>query len=304
VFRSAPQSAGRSLLPVFVVVPLLLAGSARAVRADGLPPGLDPDTRAALAMMPRYNPPAAYSEDLVITANGKTMTMKRAINGSKMRTEMTAGGKTIEMIELGDADGTTYNIIPDEKRAIKMTSKGMMEQMPKGAGKDEPAEEAETAETESTPPAGYKVEYLGEETVDGRATRKFRMSTADGSALGWFDTTTGAPVRMEGTSDGKLAVMEWKNFQATPPPAAMFEVPKGYEVTDLDAMRAQMKGMPGMGDMMKNMAGGMMGGMGSNLGAQLGGAVGGPLGAMAGGYLGGKVGNDLEKKAAGAGPGR
>jgi hypothetical protein len=292
MFRRLVSSTARRLLPALVLASVL--SPSHGAGAAGLPPGLDPETKAALLKMPPYHPPAAYSEDLVITTGDHTMTMKRYVDGSKMRTDMNGQGQDFSMIELGDAAGTMYNVVPKEKQAIKMTSRGMMEGMPKAAGKPD------TTEAENPPPPGYKVEYLGEETVDGRATKKFRMSTDQGSALGWFDAANGAPVRMEGTSDGKQAVMEWKNFKAAPQPPTVFEVPKGYKVVDMDAMREQMKGMPGMGNMMKNMAGGMaggmMGGMGQNLGAQLGGAVGGPLGAMAGGYLGGRVGSAIGRK--------
>jgi hypothetical protein len=295
--RRVPLAAVGRLPRTLVLAALFF--SSQGARAAGLPPGLDPDTQAALLKMPAYHPPAAYSEDVVITIDGQTsMAMKRFVDGSRIRTDMSAGGEDFSMIELGDADGTMYNVMPNDKQAVKMTMRGAMNQAPKGDVK------ADAPEAESAPPPGYRVEYLGEETVDGRATRKFRMTTDEGPALGWFDTSTGAPVRMEGTSDGKKAVMEWKNFKAASQPAALFEVPKGYEVMDMDAMRAQMEEMGGMGDMMKNMAGGMMGGMGQNLGAQLGGAVGGPLGAMAGSYLGGRVGNALGHQAAGsvAGP--
>jgi len=283
----APHFAAPRLLTSLLLVPLFFASAG--ARADGLPAGLDAESKAALMKMPHYAPPAAYSEDLVITASGQTMTMKRFVNGTKVRTDMNAQGQDFSMIELGDADGTMYNILPKDKRAIKMTARGMMGEMH--------AEASDSTGEETTPP-GYKVEYLGEETLDGRSTKKFRMSTSDGSALGWFDANTGQPVRMEGQSDGKPAVMEWKNFKAAPQPAALFQVPKGYEVVDMDAMRAQMKGMPGMSGMMKNMAGGMMGGMGQTMGTPLGGAIGGPLGAMAGGYLGGQIGNSLGHKAA------
>lgn len=282
-----PRPALRAV-PALVLTASLSAGGS--CPAASLPPGLDPETKAALAEMIPYEPPAAYSEDLVITTDGRTMTMRRAVDGAKMRTDMDMDGQQMTMIELGDADGTTYTIVPSEKRAMKMTSKGVMEQM-HGARQESDAPDAENA-----PPPGYKVEYLGKETVDGREAKKFRMSDDDGSALGWFDAATGAPIRMEGSSDEETAVIEWKNFRAEAPAASMFDVPKGYDVTDMDEIRAQMKGMPGMENMMKGMAGGMMGGMGSNLGAQLGGAAGGPLGMMAGGYLGGRVGSAMEHR--------
>jgi hypothetical protein len=203
------------------------------------------------------------------------------------------------MIELGDEKGTTYLLSPKEKRAMKQTRAATEAMAPKKA--------AAGAEAAVPAAARVKVEDLGDETADGKPCRKLRMTVPEGSTLGWFEKASGAPVRMEGNVNGETTVLEWKNYKVAPQPAALFEVPKGYELTDMDEMMQKMKGMGGMGGMggmMGGMAGGMAQGMGqsmgASMGASLGGALGGPLGAMAGQYLGGKVGGMIGKKAASA----
>ena len=259
---------------------------------------------AKIPGLPHYVPPAAYSEDLVIeTSESKDITMRRSIDGSRMRTEMSVEGQKFTMIELGDEKGTSYILMPDDKRAIKQTREAMRGLVPQGA--------APKAEAAAAPPDA-KVEDLGETTIDGRAARKIRMTTEGGSALGFFDKETGAPLRMESDVEGDKTSMEWKNVKPGPQAASLFEIPKGYEVTDMDAMMAQMKSMGGMSGMSglesmgmgaaKGMAGSMANQfgtqMGAGLGSTLGASLGGPLGAMAGQYLGGMLGGMLAKKTA------
>jgi hypothetical protein len=262
---------------------------------------------------PQWTPPDQYSVDLVMTNEGKSFTMKRFISGGKTRSEMSAEGREMIMLERPEDGGAIYNIMPSEKMAMKMTPGGFAEDAPKEDAKVEKA-------------ADVKIESLGKEQLDGRAALKYRMTADKHTALGWFEESTGAPIRME--AEG--AVIEWKNFKPGPIPAKMFEVPKDYQVTDMDEMMKQMKSMrgaglgagaamsgavpgamsamrPGMGGMgggLSGMAGNYGSQMGSNMGQQFGSGVGaafgGPLGAMAGGYIGGKVGGWLGRKTADA----
>lgn len=264
--------------------------------------------------LPHYQEPAAYSVDLVVRAGGQNLTMKRFIDGNRIRSEMNAEGQDIVMIEMGDEKETTVTLMPGEKRAIKQTRAAMVAVAPEEAAKQEQAAAEEVAEV--------KVDDLGEETLDGRTVKKLRFQMAEGQTLAWFDKTTGAPVKMESEAQGQKSAIEWKNFSPGPQPAKLFDVPKGYEVMDMDEMMAKMKtmqGKPGMGAMMGamgGMGGGMGGGatgmakgyasgmaqnfgstMGGSFGASLGGALGGPLGAIAGQYIGGKIGGMVAKKA-------
>lgn len=284
---------------------LLLASpalSGRAKPASGgltVVPGKVSAAAAGATSLPRYEPPPAYSEDVVITTQGKTIVMQRAVDHTKSRTEMKVEGKGMVIIDPGDEKGTMYMLMPEEKRAIKQSTKAA-----RGAGGEK--DDSEASVGEATQPADAQVEDLGEGTINGIAARKMRMTNKDGVVLAWFEKSTGAPLRMEGDNGGEQAVMEWKNRKVGPQPGTLFEVPKSYELMDMDEMMSQMGGMGrmGMGGMTKGMAGGMAGGMASNLGGSLGGSLGGmlggPLGSMAGHYLGGKVGGMLGKKAVGA----
>jgi hypothetical protein len=268
----------------------------------GAGPGPGITAAGSFAGLPRYVPPASFREDMVVQSEGKTIVMKRAYDGTKIRTEMNVEGKGLVMIELGDEKGSSYILMPDDKRAMKQSRAAMQEQV-ESMGKAGAVED-----TAATPSTDVKVEDLGDDTVNGVTATKVRMTSPEGTALGWFDKTTGAPLRMEGEVDGKKSIVEWKDRKVEPQPAALFEIPKGYEVTDLDEQMAQMRQMSSMAGSMKGMTGGMLGGMaegmgqnmGAGFGSALGGAMGGPLGAMAGQYIGGKVGRMVGHKAAGA----
>ncbi|TMQ59369.1 MAG: hypothetical protein E6K76_04685 [Candidatus Eisenbacteria bacterium] len=257
--------------------------------------------------LPHYVPPPAFREDLVINNDGKSVTMKRFLDHGKIRTEIAAEGHQFIMIEVGDAKGTMYTLMPDEKRAMKQSRQAAEAASAKVKAKPEKLGEAEGNEA----PPDVKAEDLGEEKLDGIVARKLRMAYGkEGDVLGWFDKATGAPLRMESLVEGEKATLEWKNRKVEPQPAELFAVPKGYEVTDMDEMMAKMGTMGamgavgGVGAMAKGMAGGMVQGMGSNLGGSLGsalgGSLGGPLGAMAGQFVGGKIGGMFGKKAANA----
>ena len=259
--------------------------------------------------LPHYVAPEAFREDLVIQNDGKTITMKRFMDHGKSRTEMTSDGQSFVMMEMGDEKGTTYMVMPDEKRAMKQSAQGMAESSKEVADAKKKAKEAKSA-----PPPDIQAEDLGEETIDGHVVKKVRMKYGKDAqeVMGWFDKQTGAPVRMESSVEGKKSVIEWKNRKVEPQAAELFAVPKDYEVTDMDEMMKKMGsmgggGMPmgmGVGSMAKGMAGGMVQGMGQNfgssLGSTLGASIGGPLGGIAGQFIGGKIGGMIGKKAANA----
>jgi hypothetical protein len=271
------------LLALVLAVPVLVGATVPPKKA----------VPAAMADLPMWTPPPAYSEKLVIETDGKKIEMYRRLDHGTMRTDMNVDGRAMTIIELGDEKGTSYMLMPEQKRAMKQSRAGM----------------AGTAPTDSTVAAEpeAKVENLGDDSVDGVAARKLRWTTDQGAVLAWFDKASGAPLRMESDAGGKHTVMSWQDRKAGPQPEERFAVPKDYQVTDMDEMMKQMKGMGGMGGlglMGKGMAGGMAGSLGStmggNLGASLGGAVGGPIGSLAGRFIGGKIGGALGHKAAAA----
>ncbi len=309
----------RSFARHALVVPLAVALAASALalpalakeapKAEGAAAPAPQGPAAAAAIweklgLPHYAPPASYSEDVVITSEGRTFTMKRAIDGPKTRTEFAMEKQSTVMIELGDERGTSYQLMPDRKEGIKQ-SRAAMDEMTGGRMSRMEAEHAGDAAKDAGAPPDMKVEDLGDDTVSGAAARKLRLTSSDGTVLAWFEKATGAPLRMENTSEGKTAVVEWKNRKLEPQPAELFEVPKNYKLTDMDEMVEKMKSMGGMRGMGEGMMSGMMQGMGANMGASfgagLGASLGGPLGAMAGQYIGGRVGGMIARKATGAG---
>ncbi|HTQ46109.1 MAG TPA: hypothetical protein VMI75_25310 [Polyangiaceae bacterium] len=253
--------------------------------------------------LPHYVAPDAYREHLVITSQGQTIDLVRVVDGTRTRTEMNANGEAMVMIELGDERGTTYQLVPERKMAVKQ-SRAAMDEM---SGRRLSGAEADTTNRPkrlSGPPPDMKLKDLGDEMLNGAAARKFEIASSQGVVTAWFEKATGAPLEMKSTVDGRAAVVEWKERKAGPQDATLFQVPGDYQLQDMDAMMEKMKGMGGMGAMAQGMLSGMADGMGSSmgssLGATLGASLGGPLGAVAGQYIGGRIGGMLAHKVAGA----
>lgn len=267
---------------------------------------------AATPALPFLTPPPSYSVDMVITNGKESMTMRRAIDGPRTRTDMEAAGKQFTMIELGDEAGTSYMLMPEEKRAIKQSRAAMKPMMDK-MGKDMPEPVAQ--------PAAGQVEKVGQEKKNGVLCDKYVATSEQGVATMWVNPATQQPVRMESAE----AAVDFNNFVVGAQPAKLYEPPKGYEVTDMDEMmkkmgdmKGGMSGMMGAGGGLAGVGGvgggmGLSGGingmagnfgqqMGSQMGTQfgttLGAAFGGPIGAMAGGYVGGKIGGMIGRKTA------
>ena len=129
--------------------------------------------------IPHYVAPASYSEDLVFTAEGKMITMRRFVDHEKIRTEISVGEQEVVTLEAGDADGTMYTLAASQKKAMKSSRKGM-EAM---ARENEKSEQAGGEE-----PADFNVEVLGDDTIDGVPVKKIRM-TAAGRGTSWPGST-------------------------------------------------------------------------------------------------------------------
>jgi outer membrane lipoprotein-sorting protein len=279
----------RGLHAVLVATLILTPTFARAGAAPEAKPSAKLHGTDAVAALPRYVRPTAYSEDMVIRSKGQDLTMRTFYDGAKKRTEMSAQGHDMVTIQ-PDASGTVYMVMPEQKHVMKY--KIDAKDMPPAAN-----------DTLGAVPADFDVEALGADKVGDVPAKKFRITSKEGSVLSWFDAASGAPLRMETDYEGETASIEWKNRAIGPQAAELFEVPKGYEVTDMSAMMGGMGGM-GAGAMAKGMGAGMVGGMaqsfGGGLGSSIGGMLGGPLGAIAGQYIGGKIGGAVAKKATNA----
>ncbi len=99
---------------------------------------------------------------------------------------------------------------------------------------------------------GATYENLGQENINGRMTRKYRvsstetMNTGDTSneqvyveSLIWIDESLGMPIKSEtsyvgqrGGPSGVKSQMELTEIKLTPPPANIFEIPKDFKKVD------------------------------------------------------------------------
>ena len=248
-----------------------------AARPAGISASAAPDQAPASSATPSY-----YRVDMHIEADGERMIMRRYVDGNRSRTETDFDGETIVTIEAGDAARTTYTIVPSMKRVMKST-------LPQ----DAPSAPAQTGSQTAVPEeAEQGLELVGTETLDGRSVQKYRVEMPNGDGFIWVDPSTELPVRME--SGGSRVDM--RNYEFSKPAPELFQIPKGYEVMDLDQMRSM--------NAARMVAGGIASGYaaraGERAGGSIGGAFGGPIGSMVGQFLGKKLGKAAAQKAAGA----
>lgn len=240
---------------------------------------------------PGANQPASFSVEMHMVSDGQDMVMKRTVDGPKTRMDMTAKGMNQTIISLGDEKKTMVMIDPANKRAMKTSSTAMMER----AGRHAPAPATKLSESEEQAAQndGF-VTLIGKDRIDGKQLDKYEVDYGDkGKGTMWVDPENNLPLRME-AQDMKI---DFKNYQFGPQPKEAFEVPKGYEVTDMDEMMAKMP-KNAMGGMAQGMAANMMGGMGGGLGGMLGGPIGSMIGSFVGQKIGQKIGSSIGQKAA------
>jgi hypothetical protein len=275
----------------------------------------------ALPGMAPWHEPVSYSVDVVMKSGDQTFTMRRFIDQGHIRTEMDTEGQQMVMLERPEDKGAYYTLMPAQKMAMKLNPAAVAAKLP------EAEKEKMAGETASQSPEG-KVERVGGESFKGKPAVKYRFSGDGGTGYAWFDAATSAPLRMEFGD----ASIEWQNMKVGAQPAKLYELPKDYQVTDMEEMMKQAQSMQGVGanGALNGLMGGKRGMMagalgvavpggagglsgiagqagsnlgshfGSSLGGTLGASFGGPLGGMAGQFLGGKIGGWLGKKAAGA----
>ncbi len=80
-------------------------------------------------------------------------------------------------------------------------------------------------------PGEVKREYLGEESVEGRPAKKYRITYKyegkTGTVYSWIDDALGVPIKAS-DEKGKWMVI-YKNIKPGSQPASLFEIPEGYK---------------------------------------------------------------------------
>jgi hypothetical protein len=167
-----------------------------------------------------------FSADMVITPrDGDVIEQTIYSENGMVRSELTAHDMPMIVI-----------LRPDrQKMYTVMEMQKMIMEMPL-----DPAKTKQYADLASGLQGKY--ENLGPDIADGVACIKYRYTADDGKVYTlWANAATKVPVRME-AQDGSFT-MDLKNFKPGPQPAALFEIPAGYQVMTMPAM-PNMPGMP------------------------------------------------------------
>jgi hypothetical protein len=136
--------------------------------------------------------------------------------GSKIRMELSAEGQQITLIQ-DPASGSLLMIMPSERMYME-TSPGMAPVQAPRAGPMDPA----------NPCAGGRAtscSSLGDETVNGYATRKWQYQVDGQTETAWIATQLRFPVRLV-SADGTTT--DYSNVTTGPQPASLFSPPSDY----------------------------------------------------------------------------
>ena len=203
--------------------------------------------------------PERYQAMRVITSTGGSAAMSDgtpegetfiARDGAKRREDYeSVGGERISYLQLPDGN---YVLLPARKMyaELKLGTHAMGDEQSTGVP---PEFSPDKLLNEARPESRY--ERLGAETVNGRATVKYRVSIRGKTGAGrevnteslvWVDETLGMPIRSEtastgGSASGERITMELRDIKETVD-AGVFDLPSDYrkvEARELFAQRAR-----------------------------------------------------------------
>lgn len=167
-----------------------------------------------------------YSFDFKVTAVGMTMTGKNYVKGDKLRQETTvAGMKAVTLVDFSKK--TAYTVMTEQKMAVKVD-------FSQEASAERPGERVAALPSDA--------KLVGTETIGGKSAAVFQFSSGEGPVKLWIWTERGVPLKVETTSAGREAVMEFSNYEFGPLADSLFELPAGVQVVDVPAA---IPGMPG-----------------------------------------------------------
>jgi hypothetical protein len=166
-----------------------------------------------------------FSADIVMTSAGQTNTSKVFVKGTKMR--MDQPGRPMYTIMRGDKD-LSWIVMTDQKAYMEA----------KSDPKQRPA-------TEEKVRGEVSRKLIGNDTVDGRATKKYEVTYKDAERTSkmyqWIAPDIKFPVK-SAAIDGSWTV-EYRNVKMGSQPDSLFEIPAGYKKMAIPSM----PGMPGAG---------------------------------------------------------
>jgi hypothetical protein len=175
----------------------------------------------AFLILPKAARAEDFSADVISQAKEGTLSGKIYVSKDKVRMEM-PGAITITKME----NMVAFILMPEQK--IYMEQK---------------IDPSLTASTSANLPGETERILVTDETLDGRNTKKYRVSyksqAGDVTVFQWIDPAVSMPVK---TADvGGRWSMKFNNIITGPQSDSLFEIPEGYSKFD----------MPNMDDMMK-----------------------------------------------------
>jgi hypothetical protein len=167
-----------------------------------------------------------FSADLVRLKPANSITTKVYAHNSKMRFEATLPQRSSAAI-VDLKDRTTLMIVPDNKTYVKTTHVNASLPLFHIVN----VEDACPAWEKSLEKPGTCTK-VGEETINNRATVKYKGTSTDGdTGFAWVDQKLKTVIKWE----GERSSAELQNIQEGPQSASLFQVPDGYEKFDLAA---------------------------------------------------------------------
>jgi hypothetical protein len=162
-----------------------------------------------------------FSADVVNMANGRSISGKMYVSQDKVRMEM-AGAISITRVDKKIA----YVIMPDQKMYM-----------------EQPFDPEKVSTATEKMPGELKREFLGGEIVNGRNTKKYKVSyDAEGrtnTVMQWIDDQSGVPVKTASPDDSWST--ELRNLRLGQQDMSLFEMPEGYTKFAMPNMAEMMK---------------------------------------------------------------
>lgn len=152
--------------------------------------------------------------DSVVTSPGAdTFTMHVWLKEDKIRTESETVGETIVSIVDLDAQ-VMYQYFPSQNMAYKTSY----------------TQGESTALTETQSISAYSPTVIGTQTLDGKECLVVEYSASGATVKTWIWKEHGFPIRVETTTAGGTAIVEYKNIEFGDIPDSMFEIPAGVQI--------------------------------------------------------------------------
>lgn len=152
-------------------------------------------------------PAERFSADQVMSVQGRQLKGRIFVDGGNMRSETAIEGGP-EMVSIVNA----------EQQVVWILMPGNM-YLENAVAQDDDVSRKAWTDADSR-------ELLGSETINGQVCDKFRIKGAQDLYF-YANQETGLPVLMT-SADGKVRI-EWSNAKEGPQPAALFQLPAGYQ---------------------------------------------------------------------------